>query len=522
MLIEVLFLALVIAIALLIAVDLSRTPSESPHVHADRQAHEVESAVVPSTRTTEGGAAPRRTSAGARGQEAVVAAADAGLPRRIDGISPPAGARRPSTSSRTTPAAKGSHGSLKTWHVRSRLALLAIIAAAAASIVTVSVIRIASAAQRHSQNGSARGGASTSVLVASILVVIVAALAVLVLIIVARSVLSPLQRLRTGTLETAYARLPDRVHVINERGGEGVPLDVKPIQVGSADEIAEVAQAFDQVHGQALRLAASEAAIRSKLHAMFVNLSHRSESLTERQLRLIDDLEQAEPDPDRLAKLFKLDHLASRMRRYSQNLLVLAGHELSGQWDRPMALINAIRAAVSEIEEYERVSLTVQPGIAVRAPAVGDLVHLLAELTENATSLSAANTPVVISGRRLATGGVLIDITDRGFGMSPEEMAHANWRLENLPPEITAYRSMGLFVVGRLAARHGIRVRLQPAETGGLTALVWLPDSVILQQEAGNSPELSGDGSARTGARSPEPFGAGRHGRIDPDRAAAE
>jgi hypothetical protein len=145
-----------------------------------------------------------------------------------------------------------------------------------------------------------------------------------------------------------------------------------------------------------------------------------------------------------------------------------------------VGLVDVLRAAVSEIEQYERVGLNVQPGIAVRGQAVSDVVHLLAELVENATSFSAAETPVAVSGHLLNSGGVLLDITDQGVGMGAEEMAHANWRLDNPPVvDVAVSRRMGLFVVARLAARHGIRVRLRPASMGGLTALVWLPDEVV-------------------------------------------
>jgi hypothetical protein len=151
-----------------------------------------------------------------------------------------------------------------------------------------------------------------------------------------------------------------------------------------------------------------------------------------------------------------------------------------------VGLVDVLRAAVSEIEQYERVTLNVQPGIAVRGQAVNDVVHLLAELVENATSFSAAETPVAVSGHLLNSGGVLLDITDQGVGMGAEEMAHANWRLDNPPVvDVAVSRRMGLFVVARLAARHGIRVRLRPASMGGLTALVWLPDEVIAHETAG-------------------------------------
>jgi hypothetical protein len=220
-----------------------------------------------------------------------------------------------------------------------------------------------------------------------------------------------------------------------------------------------------------------------------VNLSRRSQSLVERQIRLIDDLEQGEQDAERLSNLFQMDHLATRMRRNSENLLVLAGHDASRRWNQPVALVDVLRAAISEIEQYERVTLNVQPGIAVRGPAVNDVVHLIAELAENATSFSSAETPVAVSGHLLNSGGVLLDISDQGVGMGAEEMAHANWRLDNPPVvDVAVSRRMGLFVVARLAARHGIRVRLRPAPTGGLTALVWLPDEVVTHETVGSSP----------------------------------
>src|ERR1700748_2947119 len=227
----------------------------------------------------------------------------------------------------------------------------------------------------------------------------------------------PLRRLRNGALEVAGTRLPETVRRMSETDGENIPPEVEPIDVDSSDEIGEVARAFDQVHKEAVRLAANEAALRGNVNAMFVNLSRRSQSLVERQIRLIDDLEQGEQDPERLSSLFQMDHLATRMRRNSENLLVLAGHEVSKRWNQPVALVDVLRAAVSEIEQYERVSLNVQPGIAVRGQAVNDVVHLLAELAENATSLSSADTPVNISGHLLTSGGVLLDITDQGVGM---------------------------------------------------------------------------------------------------------
>jgi signal transduction histidine kinase len=322
-------------------------------------------------------------------------------------------------------------------------------------------------------------------------VLIVLLLALILTTLVGRSMVRPLRRLRSGALEVAGVRLPETVRRMSESDGAGVPLEVEPIDVDSSDEIGEVARAFDQVHREALRLAANEAALRGNVNAMFVNLSRRSQSLVERQIRLIDDLEQGEQDPDRLSSLFQMDHLATRMRRNSENLLVLAGHDASRRWNQPVALVDVLRAAVSEIEAYERVTLNVQPGIAVRGHAVNDVVHLLAELAENATSFSSADTPVVVAGHLLSSGGVLLDITDQGVGMGAEEMAHANWRLDNPPVvDVAVSRRMGLFVVARLAARHGIRVRLRPAPAGGLTALVWLPDEVVSHDADGGAPGM--------------------------------
>ena len=317
------------------------------------------------------------------------------------------------------------------------------------------------------------------------LVLLVLIVSLLFTVVVGRSMVRPLRRLRAGALEVAGIRLPETVRRMNELDSDKTPAEVEPIDVDSLDEVGEVARAFDQVHREALRLAANEAALRGNVNAMFVNLSRRSQSLVERQIRLIDDLEQGEQDPERLASLFQMDHLATRMRRNSENLLVLAGHDSSRRWNQPVPLVDVLRAAISEIEQYERVTLNVQPGIAVHGPAVNDVVHLIAELAENATSFSSADTPVSVSGHVLNSGGVLLDITDVGVGMGSEEMAHANWRLDNPPVvDVAVSRRMGLFVVARLAARHGIRVRLRPATGAGLTALVWLPDEVVVREGA--------------------------------------
>ena len=484
MLAEIFLAAVVLTVALLVVGDVSRTKSESPHGHADGSAHDVRPRMTGETR---GG----RTEAFLREPAAVH---DAGPTRRPESSGLSAGGHQ---HSRTGPSAthKRSRRGLKNWPVRSRLLLLVVIPAVAVTAVAFCVVGIAGTLQGapiHSPSSSVRDRAILLAVALGVVVIIVLALASWSTSVAARSVLQPLNRLRAGALEVAEVRLPDAVRRIRENNGEGEPSDVEPIDLGSTDEIGEVARAFDQMRSEMMRLAANEAALRGKLDAMFVNLSHRSQSLVERQIRFIENLEQGEQDRQRLANLYKMNRIATRMHRNSQNLLVLAGHELSTGWSQPVALVNVIRAAVSEIEEYERVSLNAQPDIAVRGPAVHDVVHLLAELIENATSFSAADMPVDISGHLLTSEGVVVDITDRGVGMSAKEMAYANWQLENPPAkDINVLKWMGLFVVARLAARHGIRVRLQRAEFGGLTALVWLPDEVIVYQGTAASPRLS-------------------------------
>jgi signal transduction histidine kinase len=330
-----------------------------------------------------------------------------------------------------------------------------------------------------------RSAATETLLVTSLVTLFLLLLVLLVSTVVARSLIRPLRKLRSDALDVAGHRLPEMVRRLSQSEGADEGVDIEPIGVNSTDEIGEVARAFDQVHREAVRLAADEAMLRGNLNAMFINLSRRSQSLIERQLSLIDSLEQSEQDSGRLSSLFRLDHLATRMRRNSENLLVLAGHEVTRRWSQPVALVDVLRAAISEIEQYERVVLNVQPGIVVVGQAVNDVVHLVAEIVENATTFSPEDTQVYVSGQPLSSGGVLLDITDNGVGISDQEMSHANWRLDNPPVvDVAVSRRMGLFVVGRLAARHGVRVRLRHAQAGGLTALIWLPDTVAAPEVA--------------------------------------
>jgi methyl-accepting chemotaxis protein len=316
---------------------------------------------------------------------------------------------------------------------------------------------------------------------------------------IARSMVRPLRRLKAGALEVAEARLPAEVRELSTTGDASRGVEVEPIGVHSTDEIGQVARAFDQVHREAVRLAADEARLRASVSAMFVSLSRRSQSLLERLLRLIDSLELGEQDSERLADLFRMDHLATRLRRNSENLLVLAGQEAPRRWAEPVSLADVARAAVSEIEQYDRVVLNIQPGIGVTGNAVADVVHLLAEVIENATTFSAKGTEVTVSGHSLRSGGVLINVIDSGMGMLEEQLRQVNWRLENPPAaDVEVSRHMGLFAVAHLAARHGIRVRLRTGARGGLIAHVWLPSTVI-SRDIGSGP-MDGIHTARASA----------------------
>ncbi|HJY62229.1 MAG TPA: nitrate- and nitrite sensing domain-containing protein [Streptosporangiaceae bacterium] len=326
---------------------------------------------------------------------------------------------------------------------------------------------------------SLQHGAQSSALFSAILTAVILLLVLLATVAVARSLVGPLRKLREGALNIATVELPERVRLLGEAQDPSTSLEVAPIDVLSADEIGQVARAFDQVHSEAVRLAGNEAMLRNSFNAMFVNLSRRSQSLIERLVRMIDSLEQNEGDPERLSNLFAMDHLVTRMRRNSENLLLLAGHESARKWSDPVSLADVARAAVSEIEQYSRVTLKIQPGMAVTGQAVSDVVHLLAEVIENATIFSAKDTPVHVAAQELTSGGVLIEVSDNGVGIPEARLAEMNWRLDNPPVmDVSVSRHMGLFAVARLAERHGVRVRLRPRSPHGLIALVWLPDGV--------------------------------------------
>ncbi|MFG2718132.1 nitrate- and nitrite sensing domain-containing protein [Streptomyces sp. NPDC048416] len=312
-----------------------------------------------------------------------------------------------------------------------------------------------------------------------VLILVVLGVSLVGAFVVARSMIRSLRRLQDTATRVAQDRLPELVKQLSESDPQDVDTSVESVGVHSRDEIGKVAAAFDDVHREAVRLAAEQALLRGNVNAMFTNLSRRSQGLIQRQLSLISELESREADPDQLSSLFKLDHLATRMRRNGENLLVLAGEEPGRRWTRPVPLVDVLRAAASEVEQYERIELAAVPATEVAGRVVNDLVHLLAELLENATSFSSPQTKVRVTGHALPDGRVLVEIHDTGIGLSPEDLAAINERLASPPTvDVSVSRRMGLFVVGRLSLRHGIRIQLRPSDSGGTTALVMLPVDV--------------------------------------------
>ncbi|WP_194825807.1 sensor histidine kinase [Nocardia sp. XZ_19_231] len=333
--------------------------------------------------------------------------------------------------------------------------------------------------------GAAATGAwtYTAVVIATILA------ALLLAVFVARSMIVPLHRLRLAALRVAESDLPHEVAQLrNGAAPEDVPLE--PMPVRSDEEIGQLARAVDDIHGQALRLASDQAQMRSQVNDMFETLARRSKSLVDHQLTLIEAMEYDEKDPRLLENLFRLDHLAARMRRNGDNLLILAGTKQRRTKSAPVEIADVLRAAISEVEDYERVKLGATPRGSLVEPAASDMAHLFAELLDNALRASPPETDVKFTFAQAHDQGLLIEVADRGIGMPPAEMSEINHRLgQTAEPGPDTARHMGLFVVGRLAERHGLTVRLRPtfdtARDPGVTVTVHVPVGLIVAVAGG-------------------------------------
>jgi signal transduction histidine kinase len=333
-----------------------------------------------------------------------------------------------------------------------------------------------------------RSAVLRQVLVESVLVLITLAVAITLAVVLARSLVRSLGRLREGALSVAHRDLPEAVarlrdvRTLGEGGPEEIARQVRdPIRLPNKDEVGQVAVAFNVVHREAVRIAAEQAALRTSVSAMFLNLARRSQALVDRMIGELDKIERGEEDPRRLSQLFQLDHLATRMRRNDENLLVLAGADSSAPRREDALLVDAVRAAQSEVEQYDRIEFgTIDTDVSIAAHAVNDVVRLVAELLDNATRFSPPNQAVVADARRVRDY-VLIQIEDRGLGMSDEQLASLNARLAEPPTvDVAAFRMMGLAVVGRLADRYQIRVELRHNPEGGTIAQVSLPTSILI------------------------------------------
>ncbi|HWM03859.1 MAG TPA: nitrate- and nitrite sensing domain-containing protein [Actinophytocola sp.] len=341
-----------------------------------------------------------------------------------------------------------------------------------------------------SLRGQASGLASAATATAwQVAMIVLGALVVTLLLMfaMAQTLLDPLRRLRRGALKVARTTLPmtiDRILADPDRLASARHA-IPPMPVHTSEEIGQVARSFDAVHERAVRLATEQAVLRENINDLFVNLSRRSQALVERQLSELDKLEQGERDPDQLAHLFVLDHLAARMRRNSENLLILSGVGVPRRSAKPVSITEVIAAAQSEIENYARVVVNPGPGTVVLGRVVNDVVHLMAELLDNATTFAPADTKVTVTAAHVRTGELAVQITDQGPGMSDEELADINQRLSDPPPfDLAVSRRMGLYVVARLAKQHGIRVRLHGDFNTGTSAVVVLPKELTAAEPA--------------------------------------
>ncbi|MEU4267731.1 nitrate- and nitrite sensing domain-containing protein [Streptomyces sp. NPDC026092] len=313
-------------------------------------------------------------------------------------------------------------------------------------------------------------------------------LSVVVSVRVGRDLVRDLRRLRKEAQEVSGVRLPSVMRRL--AAGELVDVETEvPHLRYEDDEVGQVGQALNTLQRAAVEAAVKQAELRRGVSEVFVNLARRNQVLLHRQLTLLDTMERRTEDTEELADLFRLDHMTTRMRRHAEGLVILSGAAPSRQWRKPVQLMDVVRAAVAEVEDYERIEVRRLPRLGVGGPAVADLTHLIAELLENATVFSPPHTAVQVLGERVANGFTL-EIHDRGLGMNPDLLLDANLRLAETPEfELSDTDRLGLFVVSRLAQRQNVRVSLQPSPYGGTTAVVFIPAALLT-----DAPETEGAG----------------------------
>ncbi|WP_327100752.1 nitrate- and nitrite sensing domain-containing protein [Nocardia vinacea] len=341
-------------------------------------------------------------------------------------------------------------------------------------------------AQQYAADAGARH-ARNSLLAAGVLGA-VAVLAFLLSLWLANQLIGRLKRLHSETLAVAEVRLPQTLRRLNEGVRIDPETEAAQLDFGN-DEIGQVAQAFNRAHGAAVAAAVTEANTREGVRAVFSNIAHRSQIVVHRQLEILDAAERRQEDPALLETLFQLDHLATRGRRNAENLIILGGGRPGRQWRRPVPLGELVRGAIAETVQYARVFTGAGlPSVFVNGAVVADLIHLLAELVDNATAFSPPQSRVDVTGNLIGTG-VVVAISDQGMGMSDSELERANEVLA-APPDfsvatLSSDSRLGLFVVARLGIRHGISVRLTESDYGGVRAVVVIPTAVLAAENAG-------------------------------------
>ncbi|MFE2547170.1 nitrate- and nitrite sensing domain-containing protein [Streptomyces sp. NPDC059355] len=382
---------------------------------------------------------------------------------------------------------------------------------AAYTSISTSMREIAAAAHAGAVDRTdplAQGGLSPAG--AAVLLGLAAVAASLVISVrIGRALVVELVSLRNTALEIAHRKLPQAMDRL--RAGQDIDVEAEtPPPPPADDEITQVGEALATVHRAALSAAVERAELASGVSGVFVNLARRSQVLVHKQLTLLDSMERRSDDPGELGDLFRLDHLTTRMRRHAESLIILSGAAPGRAWRMPVPLTNVVRAAVSEIEDYPRVEVRQLAEAAVLGGAVADLTHLLAELIENATQFSPPHTKVRVSGEPVGAGYVL-EVEDRGLGMGRDSLHEANRRIEQSEAlDLFDSDRLGLFVVSRLSARHGVRVHLRTSPYGGTTAVVLLPNSLLqgaIETGSGQAPDPAAlfEAPAEPGERAPQP-----------------
>jgi signal transduction histidine kinase len=318
-------------------------------------------------------------------------------------------------------------------------------------------------------------------------------LSIIISIWIGRGLVGELGGLKRAALDLANVRLPEVVRRLSTAEGPDIDVAVEePFPTPTSDEIGQLRRAFNSVQQTAIEAAVGQAKLRAGIATIFRNLARRSQSLLHRQLTMLDDMELRASEPEELESLFHLDHLTTRMRRNAEGLVVLAGDRPGRGWNKPVPFADVLRASVAEVEDYRRVRVITKSRAALAGRAVADVIHLVAELIENALIFSPPNTPVRVVGDGVAHG-FAVEIEDRGLGILPDTMAELNAKLANPPlMDPAATEQLGLYVAGQLASQHGIRVSLRDSPFGGTNAIILVPEDLVVSEESYSADAAAG------------------------------